>query len=159
MTICLLKFLLILCLLFLDSWNCIFFADQSIHYAKLLRILWIRISIMQNCCGYYGSENPLCKTVADILDPRIHDAKLEKLFRILWISGSRTQNCCGYYGSADPGCKTVADIMDPRVQDVKLLRIFYGSTYPGCKTVADIMDPRIQAAKLLRILWIRVSRM
>ena len=62
---------------------------------------------MQNCCGYYGSENPLCKTIADIL----------------WIHVSRMQNCFGYYGSADPGHKTVADIMDPRIQDAKLLRI------------------------------------
>ena len=78
---------------------------------------------MQNCCGYYGSKNPLCKTVADIMDPRIH---YEKLLRIFWIRVSMMQNwknCFGYYGSADPGHKTVADIMDPRIQDAKLLRI------------------------------------
>ena len=77
---------------------------------------------MQNCCGYYGSEYPLCKTVADIMDPRIH---YEKLFRILWIRVSIMKNCFGYYGSAYPGYKTVADIMDPRIQDAKLLRILW----------------------------------
>ena len=102
--------------------------DPRIQDTKLLRILWIRVSRIQNCCGYYGSSCPGCKTIMDIMDPRIQDTKL---LRILWIRVSRIQNYCGYYGSACPGYKTIASIMDPRVQDTKLLRIFYGFTYIG----------------------------
>ena len=103
---------------------------------------------------FCGSEYPLWKTVADIMDPRIHYAKL---LRILWIQESIMQNCCGYYGSENPLWKTVADILDPRIHDAKLEKLFrilwisgsrtqnccgyYGSADPGCKTVADIIDP------------------